>query len=360
MVAYNKLNETALASISREAQVTATDKVNVKAELALWSFGIVGAVTKSSGSGVGIGLSMNEISGNTKAYIGDNDADAGGSNTAEGAVGFVKSAELNVLAQSIGKIGAIGIAGAMAGGPAKPAMADKADAGSSSSQAKAGGGSASPLAAVTGGLQGQGAASEGDSGGASTPPKFSVAGAGAIVTNFSDIDTTSMIEGAVVKGVGAGTTQVLVRATQDLTQISVAGGGALTMASNPTTTSTTSIAGAVAIQSSDDDTLALITNSSLTQLADLAGALQVEALKGGERTAVATGISANMSKTTTSDLSIVGSVSITHLTDDTSASIQSSTVTGNVATATALDPLVLAYDRSRIGAGGGALSFSTG
>lgn len=360
MVAYNKLNETALASISREAQVTVTDKVNVKAELALWSFGIVGAVTKSSGSGVGIGLSMNEISGNTKAYIGDNDTDAGGSNTAEGTVGFVKSAELNVLAQSIGKIGAIGIAGAMAGGPAKPAMADKADAGSSSSQAKAGGGSASPLAAVTGGLQGQGAASEGDSGGASTPPKFSVAGAGAIVTNFSDIDTTSMIEGAVVKGVGAGTTQVLVRATQDLTQVSVAGGGALTMASNPTTTSTTSIAGAVAIQSSDDDTLALITNSSLTQLADLAGALQVEALKGGERTAVATGISANMSKTTTSDLSIVGSVSITHLTDDTSASIQSSTVTGNAATATALDPLVLAYDRSRIGAGGGALSFSTG
>jgi hypothetical protein len=360
MVAYNKLSETATASISREAQVSVTDLLNLKAELALWSFGIVGAVTKSSGSGVGIGLSMNEISGNTKAYIGDNDADAGGANTAEGAVGFVKSGILNVLTLSTGKIGAVGIAGAMAGGPAKPAMADKADAGSSGSQGKAGGGSASPLAAVTGGLQGQGAASGGDSGGASTPPKFSVAGAGAIVTNFSDVDTTSIVEGAVIQGVGADTTQVVVRANQDLTQVSVAGGGALTMASNPTTTSTTSIAGAVAIQKSDDDTIALISNSTLTQLSDVAGALQVQALKGGERTAVATGISANMSKTTTSDLSIVGSVSITNLTDDTQASIQSSTVTGNEVTATALNPVVMAYDRSRVGAGGGALSLSTG
>ena len=360
MVAYNKLSETATASISREAQVSVTDLLNLKAELALWSFGIVGAVTKSSGSGVGIGLSMNEISGNTKAYIGDNDADAGGANTAEGAVGFVKSGILNVLTLSTGKIGAVGIAGAMAGGPAKPAMADKADAGSSSSQAKAGGGSASPLAAVTGGLQDQGAASGGDSGGASTPPKFSVAGAGAIVTNFSDVDTTSIVEGAVIQGVGAATTQVVVRANQDLTQVSVAGGGALTMASNPTTSSTTSIAGAVAIQKSDDDTIALISNSTLTQLSDVAGALQVQALKGGERTAVATGISANLSKTTTSDLSIVGSVSITNLTDDTQASIQSSTVTGNAVTATALNPVVMAYDRSRVGAGGGALSLSTG
>jgi len=360
MVAYNKLGETAIASISRQAQVTVTDLLNLKAELALWSFGIVGAVTKSSGSGVGIGLSMNEISGNTKAYIGDNDADAGGANTAEGAAGFVKTGQLNLLTKSTGKVGAVGIAGAMAGGPAKPAMANKADAGSSGSQAKAGGGSASPLAAVTGGLQGQGAASGGDSGGASTPPKFSVAGAGAIVTNFSDIDTTSMVEGAVIQGVGAGTTKVVVRANQDLTQVSVAGGGALTMASNPTTSSTTSIAGAVAIQKSDDDTIALIRDSSLTQLADVAGALQVQALKAGERTAVATGISANLSKTTTSDMSIVGSVSITNLSDDTQASIQSSTVTGNAVTATALDPVVMAYDRSRIGAGGGALSLSTG
>jgi DNA repair protein RadA/Sms len=122
--------------------------------------------------------------------------------------------------------------------------------------------------------------------------------------------------------------------------VSVAGGAALTMASNPATKGSTSIAGAVAIQSSDDDTTARIQNSTLTNVADETGALMVVALKGGERTAVATGISANMSTTTTSDLSIVGSVSITHVTDDTAASIDSSTVTGKVANALALAPCV--------------------
>ena len=360
MVSYNKLNETAIASVSREARLTITDLAEVKSELDVWSFGISGAVTKGTNAGVGIGLSLNEITANTKAYIGDNDADAGGANTAEGAAGFVRSSDLNVLATTTGKVGAVGIAAAMTGGPSKPGLADKADSGSASSQSKADGGAAAPLAAVTGDLQSQGAASGGDTAGASTPPKFSVAGAGAIITNFTDIDTIALIDGAVIKGVGAGTTHVAVRATQDLTQVSVAGGGALTMASNPTTKSTTSIAGAVAIQSSDDDTTARIQNSSLTQLADEAGALVVQALKGGERTAVATGVSANLSKTTTSDMSIVGSVSITHLTDDTAASISDSTITGDTAMAAHLDPMVVAYDRSRISSGGGALSFSAG
>ena len=360
MVSYNKLNETAIASVSREAQLTITDLAEVKSELDVWSFGISGAVTKGTNAGVGIGLSLNEITANTKAYIGDNDADAGGANTDEGAAGFVRSSDLNVLASTTGKVGAVGIAAAMTGGPSKPGLADKADSGSASSQSKADGGAAAPLAAVTGDLQSQGAASGGDTAGASTPPKFSVAGAGAIITNFTDIDTIALIDGAVIKGVGAGTTHVAVRATQDLTQVSVAGGGALTMASNPTTKSTTSIAGAVAIQSSDDDTTARIQNSSLTQLADEAGALVVQALKGGERTAVATGVSANLSKTTTSDMSIVGSVSITHLTDDTAASISDSTITGDTAMAAHLDPMVVAYDRSRISSGGGALSFSAG
>jgi hypothetical protein len=361
MASYNKLSETALASISREAQVTVAGTAEVKAEMILWSYGISGAVTKSSNSGVGIGLALNEIKANTKAYIGDNDSDAGGANTDEGAAGFVRSHDLTVLARNQGEVGAVGVAGAMAGGPAKPGLADKADAGSSSSQAKAGGGSTSPLSAVSGDLQSQSGGGAGGGGdGASTPPKFSVAGAGAIITNFTDIDATALIDGAVIQGVGQSATRVKVRAVSDLTQLSLAGGGALTMASNPGTSFSSSIAGAVAIQSSDDDVTARINNSSLTQIADEAGAFTVQALKSGERTAVATGISANLSKGSTSDLSIVGSVSITHVQDDTAASVTDSTVTGIQSSATQLDPSVVAYDRSRVGAGGGALSVSTG
>lgn len=360
MASYNKLSETALASISREAQVTVAGAAEVRAEMTLWSYGISGAVTKSSNSGVGIGLALNDIKANTKAYIGDNDSDAGGANTEEGAAGFVRSHDLTVLARNQGQVGAVGVAGAMAGGSAKPGLADKADAGSSSSQAKADGSSTSPLSAVTGDLQSQGAGGSGGGGGASTPPKFSVAGAGAIITNFTDIDATALIDGAVIQGVGLSATRVNVRAVSDLTQLSLAGGGALTMAKNPGTSFSSSIAGAVAIQSSDDDVTARINNSSLTQIADEAGAFTVQALKSGERTAVATGISVNLSKGSTSDLSIVGSVSITHVQDDTAASVTDSTVTGIQANATQLDPSVVAYDRSRVGAGGGALSVSTG
>ena len=358
MASYNKLDETALASISREAKVTVEQDANVKAELSLWSYGVSGAVTKSTNSGVGVGLAFNEIKANTKAYIGDNDSDAGGTNTDEGDAGYVRSHDLNVLAHNLGNVGAVGVAGAMAGGTAKPGMANKADAGSSSSQSSAGGGGTSTLSSVT--SASSGGSSSGGGGGASTPPPFSVAGAGAIITNFTDIDATALIDGAVIKGVGEDATRVNVKALSNLTQVSVAGGGALTMAANPSTSFSAAIAGAVAIQSSDDDVTARINNSSLTQIADEAGALTVQALKSGERTAVATGISANLSKGSATSLSVVGSVSITHVQDDTAASLENSTVTGIVANATALDPTVVAYDRSRVGAGGGALSVSTG
>ena len=120
MASYNKLDETALASISREAKVTVEQDVNVKAELTLWSYGISGAVTKSSNSGVGVGLAFNEIKANTKAYIGDNDSDAGGVDTAEGDAGYVRSHDLNVLAHNLGNVGAVGVAGAAAGGTSTP------------------------------------------------------------------------------------------------------------------------------------------------------------------------------------------------------------------------------------------------
>mgnify|MGYP000092970737 FL=1 len=157
-------------------------------------------------------------------------------------------------------------------------MANKADAGSSSSQSSAGSGGTSPLSSVTSSSSSGGSSSGGGSG-AATPPPFSVAGAGAIITNFTDIDATALIDGAVIQGVGLNATRVNVRALSDLTQLSVAGGGALSMAKNPATSFSAAIAGAVAIQSSDDDVTARINNSTLTQIADEAGALTVQALE---------------------------------------------------------------------------------
>ncbi|QHE87193.1 leukotoxin LktA family filamentous adhesin [Hydrogenophaga sp. BPS33] len=369
MVSYNKLHETTLASISREAYVNA-QSVNVNADLSLGVLAVTGAVTKSENSGVGIGVAMNEVTGNTKAYIGDNDTDGGGADTAEGTAGSIQTGQLDVGARSDGLIVAVGVAGAMAGGSSTSGMGDKASSGGGGGGAQSGldGSGTAALSGVGDSLAAEGAAGEGEGGGEgeeegegeSKPPAFSIAGAGAIVTNFSDVDTSALIDRAVVLGQDGGTTGVGVRALSDLTQVSVAGGGALAMANNSSTTFSAAIAGAVAIQDSDDDTTARIVDTTVSGLADRASSLTVEALKSGERTAVATGISLNLSQGSTTSVSVAGSASITHVSDDTAASIEGSTLTGAVVTPANLDARVVAYDRSRIGAGGGALSFSTG
>ncbi|MDB5752986.1 MAG: hypothetical protein JWP65_3407 [Ramlibacter sp.] len=367
MVSYNKLHDTTLASISREAHVDA-QSVHVNADLSLGVLAVTGAVTKSENSGVGIAVAMNQITGTTRASIGDNDSDGGGVDTAEGAAGSIRTGRLDVGARSDGLIVAVGVAGAMAGGSSTSGMGDKAGSGGGGGGAQSGldGSGTAALSGVGDSLTAQGAAGEGERGGGaagegeSKPPAFSIAGAGAVVTNFSDVDTTALIDRAVVLGQSGGSTGVGVRALSDLTQVSVAGGGALAMANNSSTTFSSAIAGAVAIQDSDDDTTARIVGSTVTGLADRAGSLTVEALKSGERTAVATGISVNLSAGSTSDLSIVGSASITQVRDDTAASIEGSTLSGLEQVPSDLDARVVAYDRSRVGAGGGAFSFSKG
>lgn len=359
MVSSNNLKETTLASISREAFVTAPT-VKVNADLALWVLGVTGAVTQSENSGVGIAVSLNQLAGDTRAYVGDNDADGGGSNTAEGAVGAIATGALQVQARSEGMIAAVGVAGAAAGDGSKPpgsGLAEKAD--DMKAEMDAATTTVLSLGTESGKNEGAGGEESGDEG-AATPPPFSIAGAGAVVSNFSNIDTLALVDNALVTGIATGTSRLNVQALSDLTQISVAGGGALAMANNASTTFSSAIAGAAAIQYSDDDTTARVVGSTVRDLADEAGSLSVAALKSGERTAVATGISVNLSKGSTSDLSIVGSVSQTHLSDNTTASVENSTISGDAANPSAAGASVVAYDRSRIGAGGGALSFSKG
>ncbi|WP_439114113.1 leukotoxin LktA family filamentous adhesin, partial [Hydrogenophaga sp.] len=377
IASYNELSETTRASISREALVTA-DVVNVDAQLSLGVIAVTGAVTRSENTGVGIGVAMNKMTGDTRAYVGDNDTDGGGADTPEGDAGAIATGALNVQARTDGMIVAVGVAGATAGeepppeDPAAEEPASKSTAGnlggeaaeqSADEQAQLDGNDATmaPLDEASEPAKGGGtdsAASEEPA--ASKPPSFSIAGAGAIVTNFSDLDTMALLEGAVVRGMGAGSNTVAVQALSDLTQVSVAGGGALSLSKNTSDKFTAAIAGAVAVQKSDDDTTARIVNSHISDLADQSGSLVLQALKSGERTAVATGISLNLSKGSTTSVSVAGSASVTTTTDDTQASMEGTDVLGNVASPTALGVQVVAYDRSRIGAGGGALSVSTG
>ena len=368
MVSYNSLNETTVASISREAKINTEVGTKVNADLSLWSFAVTGAITMSNNSGVGVGVSFNDMTGNTLALVGDNDVWVTGTDSAEGTQGWIASPSTQVNAFSHGTIGAVGVAAAVAGvsspTSSSSSMGSKVQSKTGSSQSAAGGPlSKLPLLSALGDqLLAAGAANSAESGASSNnkPPPFSVAGAGAIVSNVSDIDTKAEINSSLIKSINSGTTKVDVAAISDLTQLSAAGGGALSVAKKPGTKFSSDIAGAVAIQKSDDDTTARIVDSTISDIADEAGAMKVQALKAGERTAVATGISANLSTTTKGDLTIAGSVSITDTTDGTLAEISGSSLTGAVTSATALDPSVIAYDRARIGSGGGSLSFSMG
>jgi hypothetical protein len=377
IASYNDLRETTLASISNEARVQAP-VVNVDARLALGVLAVTGAVTESENSGVGIGIAINEMTANTKAYVGDNDGDGGGSDTAEGPTGYIRTGSLGVRARNDGMIVAIGVAGASAGQEEQPAdeateqasappntgqnLAKKAETQSATQgQIDGNGATVEPLAQASAPAEGEGtdqADSQAPDGG--KPPSFSIAGAGAIVTNFSDLDVFALIDGASISGRNGGSTSVLVQGVSDVTQVSVAGGGALAAADNSSTTFSAAMAGAVAIQQSDDDTVARIRNSTISDLSEQTDSLSVLALKGGERTAVATGISLNLSKGSTTSLSVVGSVSATHTSDDTEATLENSQISGKSLVPAATGVQVLAYDRSRIGAGGGALSVSTG
>ena len=367
MVSDTLLDETTVASISREAAVKATAGVNVNAELSLWTFGITGAVTKSNSSGVGVGVAFNELKGHTKAYIGDNDADetAGATNTDEGTAGYVQAPQVTVHALSQGTIGAVGVAGTAATAATPGAGLAGGTSGKAASASSSGGSAnTAALGGATSDTQSQSTSGGGGSPppapAANQPPPFQIAGAGGVVTNTSDVDTTALIDGAVIKPLTGGTLTLGVRAISDLTQVSVAGGAALTKSANPATSFSATIAGAVAIQKSDDDTTARIVDSTVQDLADSADALSVEALKSGERTAAAVGLSMNLSKGSATSLSIVGAVSITESTDDTAASVEGSTISGKATVPTALDAQIVAYDRSRIGAGGGALSLGAG
>jgi hypothetical protein len=373
IASYNKLKETTRASISREAFVNATQVV-VDAHASLGVIAMTGAVSRSENSGVGIGLAINSITGDTRAFVGDNDADSGGADTAEGTVGAIVAGAMRVDARTDGRIVAMAVAGATAGEkppadkPAPPKssgenLADKTATDSADTQAQLDGSDASmaPVAEASEPAKGSGSDSAAASEpAASKPPSFAIAGAGAIVTNTTDLDTLALVDRGVIKAEGSGTLALTVRALSDLTQVSVAGGGALAMSKNASTTFSAAIAGAVALQKSDDDTTARIVGSSVTDLANTATSLVVQAIKSGERTAVATGISANLSKGSKTSVSVVGAASVTTTHDDTLASIENATVTGNVANPTATAVQVVAYDRSRIGAGGGALSVSTG
>lgn len=374
------LENTTHASISKKAFVTA-DEVEIVANqgLSLWS--ATGSISSGTQGGVGLAIAYSDISADTRAFIGDNSADHPGIGytTADvtlgtEAAGLISTDSLKVEALSEGLIGTVSVSLAAAG--SKPAGTS---APASGSDAKASG----PLAALTGMLAflpgmsemtGKAAAAPAAAPASAAaaapapapapapatpepPPKFSIAAAGAAAVTITNVDTVATIDGATVQRKAAsGVSNTTVVALSNVDQISVAGGGALSMSTNPATKSNTGVGVAIGVQmnkagGNGNETRASIVNSTLTGQ----GADHVQALSGGDLISVGIGATGQFSVPSTSNYALAGSVSVTQLANVVSATVTNSTLTAASGSTTDLLDVV-AYDRTRVGTGGGALT----
>ena len=363
------LNNATHAFVDDEASVNAK-KFNVSATASpvLWS--LSGGINMSKNASVGIGIAINDVTGNTRAEIADNDtwSSDGVARTSLVTVAGAKitSPDLAVEAKTSGRLEAIAVTGALANNapnpPGQPGFVErmKNKSGYTALLTKAEELTSTKKSDVKK-VDASSSAQEKEK----KPPSYSFAGAGSGAINVTEVLTTAKIDGITIDQTSTNAASLVVRAIADSDITAATGAAAITRANDPNTTKTVGVAGSVAVNSIGNGTEAWLKDSNVSN----AGDVTVQALSGGEQLAVALGMSVDASKgaaVTKSD-SFVGSLSLTLAqTDDngdsknkTVAKIDNSTVTGNAATANR-DVDVTAYNRTYIGTGGGSLSVQAG
>ena len=363
------LNNATHAFVDDEVSVNAK-KFNVSASASpvLWS--LSGGINMSKNASVGIGIAINDVTGNTRAEIADNDTWSSDELTRTSLVTVagakITSPDLSVEAKTSGRLEAIAVTGALANNapnpPGQPGFAERVKnaTGYTALLTKAEALTSTQKSDVKK-VDASSSAQEQEK----KPPSYSFAGAGSGAINVTEILTTAKIDGVKIDQTSTNTASLIVRAIADSDITAATGAAAITRANDPNTTKTVGVAGSVAVNSIGNGTEAWLKDSNVSN----AGDVTVQALSGGEQLAIALGMSVDASKgaaVTKSD-SFVGSLSLTLAqTDDngdsknkTVAKIDNSVVTGNTAIA-GRDVDVTAYNRTYIGTGGGSLSVQAG
>lgn len=321
------------ASVSRDATITAASlDVDALHDLFVWS--VSGALAMSDSVSVGAALGIHNLSAQTRAYIGDNSGEPGGTGPDAGTgagiagSGRISVDHLGLDASTRGFAGTVSVAGALAKNQDQQGNGNGSGSGADSqpgfiSRLKdSAGGIVSGLQGIASGdfaslsaLDTLGAKVEDEheqlnaehaEPGSTTPPttppaspgsglgesgpSFGIAVSGSASVNLIDQDTRAWLDGAQVDA-RAGTVSTEVLALNDTTLTSASGSAAITMAKSQDTRFSASIAGAVSYSMIDNDTEAYVSHSAL----DDASRVAVHALSGGEQTNVALGVSANTS-----------------------------------------------------------------
>jgi len=408
IVALVRLDNNAHAAISDQARVESRAlRVDAGESLSVWS--VAGALTSADNAAVGFAVAANDLNTRTTAFVGDitvldplryGEATA---RTASSAGGLIEVDWVQVGARTEGIAGTGALAGSVAGGSTPGDSGDRTEGlGGRTTQAldrrsePANQGSddltendeqhldrgaetllvhqdasegesmqRNPDGPDTGGLNGVMESAEVDDTQSDHKPQkskqsFGLTVSGSATINLSDSDTRAYIEQVTVSPLGADANRVDVAVVNDIDLISVSGAAALYRKGKGESGSGKSVAlaGAVAYNMLENDTEAVIRNAALTK----ADVVNVEALTAGDQIAAALGLAVNTSAGDTKSATIAGSVSIARTRNETRALIEGSTLTGPGALDSGdMDGVsVIAYDRSRIAAGGGALALGGG
>jgi hypothetical protein len=183
-------------------------------------------------------------------------------------------------------------------------------------------------------------------------PKFGESISGSITATYVQLNTLANIDGATITHTtGAPDGTVDVTAKRDTSISTFAGGASYVNASASTSKENTSVAGSLAMVISQSQTSSKITNSVVNKFQTVS----VQAVSGGDNTAVAVDIAGNFSSTQGSqNYTGAGAVSLADIDDGVNATIDTSIVDGP-ATGTGREVIINAYERTDIGVGGGAL-----
>ncbi|MCH8499165.1 MAG: leukotoxin LktA family filamentous adhesin [Marinobacter sp.] len=368
-VAVTRTNHNTIAILDRFAAVDAASIV-VQADQWLTVWSVAGAIALGENIGVGLSTAVNDLATDTRALIGDSQSyrpDNASNVTVSADAGDFRTESLALLAETRGLIGAAAIAGAKAGESDKKGGGDTArdsfDARTADVQSDSKSQSIdstleepadrTATAQTEGAEDGaQGIDKNGDS--ADSGADFSIAVSGSAGVNLTALTTVAELKDARVTGRGADPLQVQVQALNDTDMYALAGAGALTDGGKQDSFSA-AIAGAVAINQLTNQTQARVIDAELVGIGAAAGpGLSVDAMTAGELIGVGLGVAADTGGGDSS-LTLAGSVSLGMLRNGTVAEVVDTDVTGQ--DADPADVRVLAYDRSRIATGGGALTY---
>ena len=380
IAAYSELDNTTVALLSNKADVKSKSlSVTATEDVSVWSAAGAAAFGASTAA-VGLAVAVNELDGRTLATIGD------ASNLSLGPVrpdgfhagtgtGAIDVSSVKVVGLTQGTSGAVAASAASVSteDQSQDNQVDKDDKSALSKKwealktktskirsdavTKLASDGTGKVAQARNWLSDKIKAKEG----ASDPQKpyqttkFSLSAAGSATVNLGNLDTSSVIDSASLNNQAAkaaGSTDaslVTVRAVNDTHQYSVSGSGALMKLNAPETKAGYGVAGAIAIDLEDNDTLARIVDSSVKDY----GRVAVESLASGQRISVGLGLAGSSGSKPAYMLS--ASYSMTDSDNSTVSAIDGGSVTSTKDDfRTGVE--VLSYDKTETGVGAGALT----